>query len=85
MDLEELEKHVILMEDIQEIENLQMIYGYYFETQQNEEIVALFSEENTESVEITDHSWKTFKVPLAFSFVTYHRKLGAKLIRGESL
>ncbi len=55
MDLEELEKQVTLMEDIQEIENLQMKYGYYFETQRGEDIVALFSEENTESVEITDH------------------------------
>lgn len=55
MDLAELEKHVTLMGDIQEIENLQMKYGYYFETQRSEDIVALFSEENTESVEITDH------------------------------
>ena len=55
MDLAELEKHVIMMEDIQEIENLQMKYGYFFETQRGEDIVALFSEENTESVEITDH------------------------------
>lgn len=54
MDLEELEKHVTLMEDIQEIENLQRIYGYYFETQRLHEIVDLFSD-NAESVEITDH------------------------------
>jgi hypothetical protein len=55
MDLAELEKQVTLMEDIQEIEDLQMKYGYYFETQNSEDIVDLFSEENTESIEITDH------------------------------
>jgi hypothetical protein len=43
------------MEDILEIENLQRKYGYYFETQRLHDIVDLFSEENTESVEITDH------------------------------
>ena len=55
MDIAELEKQVTLMEDIQEIEDLQMKYAYYFETQRSEEIVDLFSEENTESIEITDH------------------------------
>jgi len=54
-ELEELEKRVTLMEDILEIENLQRKYGYYFETQRLHDIVDLFSEENTESVEITDH------------------------------
>jgi len=37
MDLTELEKHVVMMEDIQEIENLQMKYGYFFETQRGED------------------------------------------------
>jgi hypothetical protein len=55
MTLAELEKHVQRMEDIQEIENLQKIYGYYFETGRLQEVVDLFSEDNTESVEITDH------------------------------
>lgn len=54
MNLDELEAKVTLMEDIQEIENLQKIYGYYFEMQMLEEIVDLFSD-NAESVEITDH------------------------------
>jgi len=47
----ELEKQVILMEDIQEIENLQKIYGYYFEIGNYQGVVDLFSED-TESVEI---------------------------------
>jgi hypothetical protein len=51
MTIEELEKQVILTEDIQEIENLQKIYGYYFEIGNYQGIVDLFSE-NTESVEI---------------------------------
>jgi hypothetical protein len=55
MDLEQLEKQVTLQEDIQEIENLQKIYGYYFDLAMFPEVMALFSEENTESVEITDH------------------------------
>ena len=54
MNLEELEKQVILQEDIQEIENLQRTYAYYFESQNIQGILDLFSE-NAESVEITDH------------------------------
>jgi hypothetical protein len=55
MDLAELEKRVTLQEDIQEIENLQKIYGYYFDNNMWAEIIDLFSEDNTESVEIADH------------------------------
>jgi len=55
MNLEELERQVQLAEDIQEIEHLQRIYGYYFDNNMWAEIVDLFSEENTESVEIADH------------------------------
>ena len=54
MNLEELEKQVNYLEDIQEIEHLQRMYGYYFDTQRWAEIVDLFSD-NTESVEIVDH------------------------------
>ena len=55
MNLDELERAVQLQEDIQEIENLQRIYGYYFDNNMWAEIVDLFSEEHTESVEIADH------------------------------
>jgi hypothetical protein len=51
VNVEELEKHVILMEDIQEIEDLQKRYGYYFDTQKYQEVVDLFSDD-AESVEI---------------------------------
>jgi hypothetical protein len=54
MNIEELEKQVQLQEDIQEIEHLQKMYGYYFENHMWTEIVDLFSD-NTESVEIVDH------------------------------
>ena len=54
MNLAELEKQVTLLEDIQAIENLQRMYGYYFDTSRYQEVIDLFSE-NTESVEITDH------------------------------
>jgi len=54
MNLEELEKQVQLQEDIQEIEHLQRIYGYYFDNNMWAEIVDLFSD-NAESVEIVDH------------------------------
>ena len=54
MNLEKLEKQVTLQEDIQEIENLQRIYSYYFESQNIPGILDLWSE-NAESVEITDH------------------------------
>ena len=51
MNLEELEKQVILMEDIQEIEHLQRRYAYYFDTHQWQSIVDLFSQD-TEYVEL---------------------------------
>ena len=54
MDIAELEKQVTRQEDILEIEQLQMKYGYYFDTQRFQDVVDLFSE-NTESAEITDH------------------------------
>jgi len=54
MNLEALEKEVTRLEDIQEIENLQRIYGYYFDNRMFAEVIDLFSE-NTASVEVTDH------------------------------
>jgi hypothetical protein len=52
--LVELEKEITRLEDIQEIENLQRLYGYYFDNAMFQEVLDLFSE-NTESVEVTDH------------------------------
>ncbi len=54
MTLEELEAEVTRLEDIHEIENLERMYGYYFDTRQMKEIVDLFSED-TASVEIESH------------------------------
>jgi hypothetical protein len=54
MNIEELERQVQLAEDIQEIEHLQRIYGYYFDNNMWAEICDLFSD-NAESVEIVDH------------------------------
>ena len=54
-ELEALEKQVTLLEDIHEIETLQKMYGYYFVNQMFAEVIDLFSEHNTETVEITDH------------------------------
>ena len=51
MNLEELEKEIIRLEDIQEIEDLQKKYGYYMDSHHRQEVVDLFSE-NTESLEI---------------------------------
>ncbi len=53
-ELEAIDKRITCLEDIQSIKELQMKYGYYFETQRLNDIVDLFSE-NTESIEITDH------------------------------
>jgi hypothetical protein len=53
-ELVALDKQITRLEDIQAIKELQMKYGYYFETQRLNDIVDLFSE-NTESIEITDH------------------------------
>ena len=39
MNLEELEAEVTRLEDIQEIENLERIYGYYFDTRRMKEIL----------------------------------------------
>jgi hypothetical protein len=55
MDLNALEVQITRLEDIHEIENLERIYGYYFDTRQTEKIVDLFSQEHTESVEIESH------------------------------
>jgi hypothetical protein len=52
--LEELEAEVTRLEDIQEIEDLQRKYGYYFDTRRMKEVLDLFSEQ-TESVEIESH------------------------------
>jgi hypothetical protein len=51
MNLSEMEKQLILMEDIQAIEDVQKMYGYYMDTHQREQVVSLFSED-TESLEI---------------------------------
>jgi hypothetical protein len=51
MTLEELEKEVTRLEDIQEIKDLQKKYGYYMDSHHRKEVASLFSE-NTESVEI---------------------------------
>ena len=54
MNIEELERKVTLMEDIQEIENLQRIYAYYFDSHQWQNVVDLFSD-HAESAEIESH------------------------------
>lgn len=54
MNLEELEKQITRLEDIQAIEDLERIYGYYFDTRQMDKIVDLFSE-RTKSLEIESH------------------------------
>ena len=51
MNLEELEREVTCLEDIQEIEDLQQMYGYYMDTHHRQEVVDLFSDD-TESIEI---------------------------------
>lgn len=51
MDLQELEREVTRLEDLQEIEDLQQKYGYYMDSHHREEVVDLFSD-NTESIEI---------------------------------
>jgi|WetSurMetagenome_2_1015567.scaffolds.fasta_scaffold217148_3 hypothetical protein len=56
MNLEDLEKQDILVEDIQEIENLQRMYGYFFDSQQAQNVVDLFSD-NAESAGIESHGY----------------------------
>ena len=55
MNVKALEDQITRLEDIHEIENLERIYGYYFDTRQLPKIVDLFSKEHTESVEIESH------------------------------
>jgi hypothetical protein len=52
MNLEELEAEVTRLEDIQEIEDLQRKYGYYFQNHQLYDVINLFSDK-AESVEVT--------------------------------
>jgi hypothetical protein len=51
MNITELEKHITLLEDIQAIQDLQQMYGYYMDTHRREEIVRLWSD-NAESLEL---------------------------------
>jgi hypothetical protein len=53
-ELEELDREVTRLEDIHEIENLERIYGFYFDSRKMKEVVDLFSED-AESVEIESH------------------------------
>ena len=55
MNLDQLEQDVTRLEDIQAIENLERIYGYYFDTRQMKNIVDLFSDGHTDFVEIESH------------------------------
>jgi hypothetical protein len=55
LDLDQLEVQVTRLEDIQAIENLERIYGYYFDTRQMRNVVDLFSENHTDFVEIESH------------------------------
>jgi hypothetical protein len=50
-DMEELEKEITRLEDIQAIEDLQQKYGYYMDTHNRDEVFDLFSDQ-TESIEI---------------------------------
>jgi hypothetical protein len=54
MNLEELEAKVTFLEDIQQIERLQRIYGYYVDYGEWDKVIDLFSDD-TESVEVIDH------------------------------
>ncbi|MBN1321377.1 MAG: nuclear transport factor 2 family protein, partial [Thermoleophilia bacterium] len=51
MTLEELEREVTRLEDIQAIKDLQCKYGYYMDSHHRQEVYDLFSDD-TESVEI---------------------------------
>ena len=51
MNLDELEREVIRLEDIQAIEDMQRKYGFYMDAHHREEVADLFSED-TESIEI---------------------------------
>lgn len=53
MNLEEMGKRLQVVEDTQQIDKLEKIYGYYLDNGQNGKIVDLFSD-NAESVEISD-------------------------------
>ena len=55
MNLDRLEQHVARLEDIQAIEDLERVYGYYFDTRQMGNIVDLFSDDHTDFVEIESH------------------------------
>lgn len=51
MTLEELEREVTRLEDVQAIKDMQCKYGYYMDVHRREEVFALFSDD-TESIEI---------------------------------
>jgi hypothetical protein len=54
--LEELNRQITLIEDIQAIEYLQKMYGYYFDNGQMDKVMDLFSEQ-TESIELESVGW----------------------------
>jgi hypothetical protein len=53
MNLEEMAKRLQVVEDIQQIDKLEKVYGYYLDNGQNKKILDLFSD-NAESIEISD-------------------------------
>jgi hypothetical protein len=55
VDLAEFEAQVERLEDIQAIEDLERMYGYYFDTRQMQNVVDLFSDDHTDFVEIESH------------------------------
>jgi hypothetical protein len=55
VNIEGLEGEVTRLEDVRAIEDLERIYGYYFDTRQMKQIVDLFSDDHTDFVEIESH------------------------------
>jgi hypothetical protein len=70
MNLQEMEKRLQVVEDIQQIDRLEKIYGYYLDNGQNGKIVDLFSD-NAESVEISDRGVFKGKEGVRKFFVGY--------------
>jgi hypothetical protein len=82
MNLKELEARITLLEDIEEINKLQRIYGYYLDNGMQDKIVGLFSDD-TESVEVADRGVFLGKEGVKKFFLGYLGKGGKPRPPGE--
>ncbi len=81
MNSKDLEARITRLEDIEEINKLQRIYGYYLDNGKQDKIVDLFSDD-TESVEVADRGVFLGKEGVKKFFLGYLKKGAERPVPG---